>query len=404
MGCRDSQRGTGGDGVKKTRLFVELLLCVGAAWFVFSVKGFLPRLYSLPIPAEKQQYHSPFYITGNSYVNQVIVNYQKDTVEPRIMEKLDVFSSNNIDATRGYYDKENDRYYFANKGHIFEYREKGLKQKEISDVGISRFPDQITATPVKYNSIFFKLPDLGNVPHILGGKGFIYETPGVPLSLPLYRYHSYRDEKNQIATRRSYNFQGITQALHDNETENISLEKLSLLLWITRNRLLLGWYPEAETAVFAHYDEEEGKRYITRYTVGSDEPESFHLTLSSDTYFSRYDESRLFAWDKTTGQIYLYNYATGEKQDIVQAPELTLCRYRIQPDKKLLIAGITSRGTVWSYWESDGGGQGELDVPTAKGRDLTMGTHGFCLSYPEDGAYTATFYGIQSGSRKGETK
>lgn len=390
----------------KPLLFVELLLCVAAAWFIFSVQGFLPRLYSIPIPEEKQQYNSPFYVTGSSYVNKIIVNYRKDTVEPKVLESLNVFKNNNIDASRGYYDEENDLYYIANHGHIYEFNREAdndKKKKEISDTSNTHYliDTNETATPVKYNDIYFKLPSLASLPQLAAGKSFSYDPDYLNPSSRMYLHGSYRNEKNELIHTKRYNFERMTDLLNENETEEISLEELAFLLWITRNRLLLGWYPETKTAVFAHYDEEEGKRYITRYTIGDDEPESFHLTLSNSTYFSRYDEDQLFAWDKTTDEIYLYNYITGERRDLVQAPDLTTCRYWIQEDKQLLIAGFTSDGRIWMFWEKNGVQSGaEPVVTTASNYDLTIRPTGFFLSYLENGSYGGQFFSIQTSGKE----
>lgn len=386
----------------KFLLFVELLLCVAAAWFVFSVQGFLPRLYSMPIPEEKQQYNSPFYVTGSSYVSKIIVNYRKDTVEPKVLDALDVFKSNNIDASRGYYDRENDMFYIGNHSSIYECdREKG-KLTKISDTSNTHYlvNTNETARPVVYNGIYFKLPSLASLPQLAAGKNFSYDPSDASVMLPhtLYRYDFFRDEKNNMTNTRRYNFERMTELLNKNETENISLEELTFLLWITRNRLLLGWYPETKTAVFAHYDEEEKKRYITRYTVGDDEPESFHLTLSNDTYFSRYDEDQLFAWDKSTNEIYLYNYITGERQDLVQAPELTVCRYWIRDDKNLLIAGFTSDEKIWTFWEKNGVQSGAEPGINASSYDLTICPNGLFLSYYANDSYGGRSFSVQMSS------
>lgn len=92
-------------------------------------------------------------------------------------------------------------YYIGTHYYIYEFknRNNNVTRKEISDTSNSHFLSKSndTATPVKYNGIYFKLPSLANLPQLAAGKSFSFDSPGSSVLLPstLYRYDFFRDEK-----------------------------------------------------------------------------------------------------------------------------------------------------------------------------------------------------------------
>lgn len=385
--------------INKVILLLQLISYLIAGWFIFSIQGYLPKVLSLPIPESKQKHNSIFYVSGNSYVNDVIINYNEDVVEPKVMEKLDIFTNNNIDGTDGYYDKDENKYYISTPKYVYECDANTAKVKELSSL-YSADRNGVEHTPVKYKNMIFKLQTMKYPPYIVTESKFRFKTK--EMDNLLYRYGSHRDEKNELIIDKDINFKGISDMLVKNETENISLKELTFLLWISRCKILLGWYPETQTTIYFY--SQNNQNYIAKYTVGK-EVEKYPINLDEENmYMSRFDEENVLIRNKSDNTIYVYNFITGEKRDIVTTPNISNFRYRINENKKLIILGLTDNLTVWVYDEERGKTE-EHKTRTDANTSVVIGTDGFYVATAEKNSEQynrGTFFDIAMYKEEGE--
>lgn len=381
--------------VNKVWLFLQLLGYLVIGWFIFSKMGYLPNFLSMPLPKEMKKYSLMYDVTGYSFVNEVILNYKKDVVLPKTLYELDVFTNNNIVGTNGYYDKENNNYYIGNSKYIIEFDADTFDKKIISEKNITE-ANGMTYTPVKYGEVFFKLQPLnGKTPRILGKGGFEYRTP--KMDNLIYEYFYDEVAKGQ---GKKMDFKLFAEILNQNETENISLEELSLILWLVRYNQILSWNAENKTMLYM-YEDDTG-RYLAKYTIGDEEPKVFGPFEKSFS-ISRYDENNVLCTDDT--KVYLLNVETRETRDIVQLPEgISLFRYRIRDDKKIFILGLRkNENKIWFYDEATNTTM-DYKADVGYSNELIIGTKGFLQCKTENGSsdYNGRFYTIDMYQKEGE--
>lgn len=378
--------------VNRIWLFMQLICYLIVGWFLFSKMGYLPKILSMPLPEKMKKYSIMYAYSGYSFFDKYVLNYKKDVVKPNTLKKLDVFTNNNIIGTSGYYAKDENKYYIANSKYIIEFDAETKDKKVITDKNITE-ANNMTYTPVKYEDVYFKLQPLkGKTPRICGENATELRTPN--LNNLIYDY--FYDETIKGQAKR-IDFQGFTEILNDNETKNISLEKLSVILWLTRYNQILSWNPETKSALYM-YEDDTG-RYFVKHTAGEKELRTFgpyRRNFSVD----RFDENNVLCIENN--KVYIFNVETQERRDITQLPEgISLIRYRIRDDKKICIIGMRKvEGKIWFYDEAtnstkDYNAQNDM-------YDLIIGTKGFFAAEHSDDEYSGRFFTIEMYEKEGE--
>lgn len=222
---------------------IKLLIYLFLGWFIFSVLGFLPKIVSIPIPEKVQKYYSIFYLTGNSQVNRVILNFDKIMVEPKAIEKMDMF-------------KKHDK--------PFEYKEFELGTNSKFEARVSvgkRFYHKVDIEDDVCYNYFLNIP----VEEIIAMQDDnIVISYGEPSESTGKRYIPVLEYKK------------IVEILNKNETEEISMRELLVIVAAVNNKLLTGWNAEEKTATFCNVL--EGNAYVSTYKLGDEKKVNVSVT------------------------------------------------------------------------------------------------------------------------------
>ena len=324
-------------------LVLTLVIAV-VGWGVFSALGVIPAAISFPLPEQLQSYASPLMITGRTFRNELIRIGSEYSVEPGTFDRLGLFDNGNL-KNGCYYHTENSSLYYGLGSRAYQFNQ-AEKDFEI-------------LTKEEYAMI---LP--------MDGYEFALsssEAPALFHKETFYRSDYWRSgfvKYDKASKQTYYDNELIIDRLIDSQTEHITPEKLSTLVWLAYTGRIQYWEPETKTVVFAT-ENADGKLELERYVltemvgdrqINSEDYSYTVIDLNAYDSFAVISGSEYIAYSPQDETVYQVNMETGERTALRSGlPDVFNLNYCYTDAGELVIGGYLSDNQVfWDYTQQEG--------------------------------------------------
>lgn len=364
--------------MKDFKKFLALTIYLLFAWIIFSLMGFLPRVYSFPIPEKLVKSKGPILVADNNMYFRNIQS-RKNTVAAGTIDSYNFFDNNNFDqidynkddditVTGGYYDANKRAYYFGTKWHYAranieknEYREIKAKGKDLSFDTLIKYQDIYIDTSPNSTSVTFN----GGYKRQLFGDSY--------------------DKDYSISTEHlvgsydveEYDFNKIYEILERNENEKISLHEFTQILALIHKSTLLKWNPEENIAIFTNVS--DNNRYFYKVSSVDGNPEKFGPYETENLDYYRYSDNSVLVNNKNEKKLYILNFETGETRDLTTTPNIEYLRIGINENGKATVVAVADNDKLWAYSEELNKTK-DYDVKTRKYDVLILGDDTFIFA------------------------
>lgn len=324
---------------------IELVLILIAAWIIFSINGFLPRIISAPVAPEKQKYTHIFQQTGYSFSHFVkdFIKVEEITDPDNI---IDVLNGNIMVDSQVFYDNNTGLHYLLYKGNFYSYDVGNKKGQKIAN----SLPDN--SSIVIHNNSFISTQSGGYSTKLINAMPTDEIKGDIKNKNNLNIYTNYYDkEKKQRVTL--YNYKRLTYLASG---QKASFRDICDLITAKDCGIIDGYFPNEKKAVFETFNNNSWSFHIC--DIDGNESNYGPYPIESDERMIVISASKCLVWkpSKPNNAFYIWDFVTDEVTHLIDTYEISTLIVRVKDSGAVSFAGLcygkyneTNKNILWLY-------------------------------------------------------